>query len=107
MTLIRVAHSPDSDDAFMFYALANGLIDTGDLQFEHMLSDIETLNKAAFGAPTRSPRCRSTPMPTSTSNTRCSVRARRWVTATVRCSWLASRSPPIGLRSIKVAIPGR
>ena len=48
MTLIRVAHSPDSDDAFMFYALANGLIDTGDLVFEHMLSDIETLNKAAF-----------------------------------------------------------
>jgi len=48
MTLIRLAHSPDSDDAFMFYALANGLIDTGDLQFEHMLSDIETLNKAAF-----------------------------------------------------------
>jgi 1,4-dihydroxy-6-naphthoate synthase len=48
MTLIRVAHSPDSDDAFMFYALANGLIDTGDLKFEHVLSDIETLNQAAF-----------------------------------------------------------
>ncbi len=48
MTLIRVAHSPDSDDAFMFYALANDLIETGDLQFEHILSDIETLNKAAF-----------------------------------------------------------
>ena len=48
MTLIRVAHSPDSDDAFMFYALANGLIDTGDLKFEHVLSDIETLNRAAF-----------------------------------------------------------
>jgi len=48
MTLIRVAHSPDSDDAFMFYALANDLIDTGDLRFEHVLSDIETLNKAAF-----------------------------------------------------------
>ena len=30
MTLIRVAHSPDSDDAFMFFALAKGLIDTGD-----------------------------------------------------------------------------
>lgn len=48
MTLIRVAHSPDSDDAFMFYALANNLIDTGDLQFEHILSDIETLNREAF-----------------------------------------------------------
>jgi len=48
MTLIRVAHSPDSDDAFMFYALANDLIDTGDLVFEHVLSDIETLNREAF-----------------------------------------------------------
>ena len=48
MTLIRVAHSPDSDDAFMFYALAKGLIDTGELRFEHVLSDIETLNREAF-----------------------------------------------------------
>jgi 1,4-dihydroxy-6-naphthoate synthase len=48
MTLIRVAHSPDSDDAFMFYALANDLIDTGDLRFEHVLSDIESLNREAF-----------------------------------------------------------
>jgi len=48
MTLIRVAHSPDSDDAFMFYALAEGLIDTGELEFEHVLRDIETLNQAAF-----------------------------------------------------------
>jgi 1,4-dihydroxy-6-naphthoate synthase len=45
--LIRVAHSPDSDDAFMFYALARGLLDTGDLRFEHVLSDIESLNRAA------------------------------------------------------------
>lgn len=48
MTLIRVAHSPDSDDAFMFYALAHQLIDTGDYRFEHVLSDIETLNQKAF-----------------------------------------------------------
>lgn len=48
MTLIRVAHSPDSDDAFMFYGLARGLIDTGELRFEHILSDIETLNREAF-----------------------------------------------------------
>jgi 1,4-dihydroxy-6-naphthoate synthase len=48
MTVIRVAHSPDSDDAFMFYALAKNLIDTGDLRFEHVLSDIETLNREAF-----------------------------------------------------------
>ena len=48
MTLIRVAHSPDSDDAFMFYALAKELIDTGVLRFEHVLSDIESLNREAF-----------------------------------------------------------
>lgn len=46
-TVIRVAHSPDSDDAFMFYALAEGLIDTGDLRYEHELSDIESLNQRA------------------------------------------------------------
>lgn len=45
---IRVAHSPDSDDAFMFYALAAGKIDTGDFRFEHELQDIETLNRRAL-----------------------------------------------------------
>jgi 1,4-dihydroxy-6-naphthoate synthase len=45
---IRVAHSPDSDDAFMFYALAENLIDTGDLEFVHELQDIETLNRRAL-----------------------------------------------------------
>jgi 1,4-dihydroxy-6-naphthoate synthase len=44
---IRVAHSPDSDDAFMFYALAEGKIDTGDLRYVHELSDIESLNQRA------------------------------------------------------------
>ncbi len=44
---IRVAHSPDSDDAFMFYALAEGKIDTGDLRYVHELGDIESLNQRA------------------------------------------------------------
>ncbi len=48
--LIRVGHSPDPDDAFMFYALANGRIDTGDYEFTHELVDIETLNRRAFEA---------------------------------------------------------
>lgn len=47
---IRVGHSPDADDAFMFYALAKDKIDTGRYQFEHELVDIETLNRRAFGA---------------------------------------------------------
>jgi len=44
---ISVAHSPDSDDAFMFYGLATNKIDTGDLKFEHVLEDIQTLNEKA------------------------------------------------------------
>ncbi|HET9605060.1 MAG TPA: MqnA/MqnD/SBP family protein [Gemmatimonadales bacterium] len=46
--LIHVAHSPDSDDAFMFYALAEGKLDTGDIQYVHELSDIESLNRRAL-----------------------------------------------------------
>jgi len=46
--LIRVGHSPDPDDAFMFYALAKGRIDTAPYRFEHELVDIETLNRRAF-----------------------------------------------------------
>src|SRR5438045_3176020 len=46
--LITVGHSPDPDDAFMFYALAHDKIDTGGLIFRHELQDIETLNRRAF-----------------------------------------------------------
>jgi len=44
---ITVAHSPDSDDAFMFYALATNKLDTRQIQFEHVLQDIQTLNEQA------------------------------------------------------------
>ncbi len=46
--VIHVGHSPDPDDAFMFHALANDKIDTGDLKFVHELQDIETLNRRAM-----------------------------------------------------------
>jgi 1,4-dihydroxy-6-naphthoate synthase len=46
--LITVGHSPDPDDAFMFYALAHDKLDTGDLAFRHELQDIETLNRRAL-----------------------------------------------------------
>ena len=45
---IRIAHSPDSDDAFMFYPLVRGTIDTEGLEIEHVLADIETLNREAL-----------------------------------------------------------
>ena len=50
MTTIHVAHSPDSDDAFMFYALASGKIDTEGLTYVHELQDIESLNQRALRA---------------------------------------------------------
>ena len=46
--VIHVAHSPDSDDAFMFYALAEGKIDTEGLRYVHELQDIESLNQRAL-----------------------------------------------------------
>jgi 1,4-dihydroxy-6-naphthoate synthase len=47
-TRITVAHSPDSDDAFMFFGLASGAVDTGGIVVDQVLADIETLNRAAF-----------------------------------------------------------
>src|SRR5438093_449474 len=46
--IIRVAHSPDADDAFMFWAMATGKIDTGGRRYVHELADIETLNRRAL-----------------------------------------------------------
>src|SRR5882762_7403464 len=44
---LTLGHSPDPDDAFMFYALAKGLIPTQGFEFEHILQDIQTLNERA------------------------------------------------------------
>jgi len=46
--LIRLAHSPDPDDAFMFYGLSSGAVDPGPYQFEHILEDIQSLNERAM-----------------------------------------------------------
>ncbi|MDQ3347423.1 MAG: ABC transporter substrate-binding protein [Acidobacteriota bacterium] len=47
-TRITVAHSPDSDDAFMFFGLASGAVDSGGIVVDQVLRDIESLNRAAF-----------------------------------------------------------
>lgn len=47
MTTLTLGHSPDPDDAFMFYGLAKGLVPTHGLKFEHVLQDIQTLNERA------------------------------------------------------------
>ncbi|SVD11499.1 uncharacterized protein METZ01_LOCUS364353, partial [marine metagenome] len=44
---LTLGHSPDPDDAFMFYGLAKGLVDDGGYEFEHILQDIQTLNERA------------------------------------------------------------
>jgi 1,4-dihydroxy-6-naphthoate synthase len=46
--LIRLGHSPDADDAFMFWALAAGRVDTRGFEFQHVLKDIQTLNEWAL-----------------------------------------------------------
>lgn len=50
MTLIRIGHSPDPDDAFMFYALTEGKVKAEGLEIQHVLEDIESLNRRARGA---------------------------------------------------------
>ena len=47
MPRIRIGHSPDPDDAFMFYALTTGKVNAGDIEVEHVLEDIESLNRRA------------------------------------------------------------
>ncbi|MBI2554164.1 MAG: ABC transporter substrate-binding protein, partial [Candidatus Rokubacteria bacterium] len=50
MTLIRIGHSPDPDDAFMFYALTAGKVKAEGLEIQHVLEDIESLNRRACSA---------------------------------------------------------
>lgn len=46
--LVRIGHSPDPDDAFMFYALAKERLDTGRFRFQHIFEEIETLNRCVL-----------------------------------------------------------
>ena len=48
MPVIRIGHTPDADDAFMYYAIAHGHVPVGDYQVEHVLEDIQTLNQRAL-----------------------------------------------------------
>ena len=48
--LIRVGHSPDPDDAFMFYGLASGAVKLDGIRIEHLLEDIQSLNERAMQA---------------------------------------------------------
>ena len=48
MPVIRIGHTPDADDAFMYYAIARGLVPVGEYEVEHVLQDIQTLNQRAL-----------------------------------------------------------
>ena len=48
MSVIHIGHSPDADDAFMYYAIAHGKVPVGDYEVQHVLEDIESLNKRAL-----------------------------------------------------------
>jgi len=48
MPIIRIGHTPDADDAFMYYAIAHGKVSVGEYQVQHVLEDIQTLNQRAL-----------------------------------------------------------
>jgi 1,4-dihydroxy-6-naphthoate synthase len=106
MTTIHVAHSPDSDDAFMFYALAVGKIDTEGLTYVHELQDIESLNQRAMRGSSRSLPCPSMPTPISAIATRCCPTAPRWAIATGRASSRAMPASRADVKGKRIAIPG-
>ena len=62
--LLRLGHSPDPDDAFMFYGLAKNKLATGRYRFEHILQDIQTLNHRHAKAISKSPQFPFTPIHT-------------------------------------------
>ena len=102
--IIRIGHSPDSDDAFMFFALAKDIINTEPYKIVHVIEDIETLNKRALAA--------------ELEVTAISVHAYAYVSndyALMPCGasigdkygpLLVSKSPIENLTGKKIAIPG-
>ena len=50
MATIRIGHTPDADDAFMYYAIAHKKVSLGNYEVEHVLEDIQTLNQRAFSS---------------------------------------------------------
>ena len=88
---IHVGHSPDSDDAFMFFALAKGLVETGDFTYEHILEDIETLNRRALKGELRLAPLAFTLSRISPRAMRCFPVVPAWATDMARWLWHGSR----------------
>ena len=89
--LIRLGHSPDPDDAFMFWGLASGAVDPRGFEFEHVLKDIQTLNEWALEGRLEVTAISLHAYPHVQDSTSCSRTARAWAPATGRSSSRASR----------------
>ena len=104
---IRIGHSPDSDDAFMFYALAKGLIPTNGIDVVHVIEDIESLNRRALNAELEV----TAIQPTLTLMWQKIMPSRRAARAsgTIMVPLVVSREPMSGkdLAGKKIAIPGK
>src|SRR5213594_805926 len=90
---IHLAHSPDADDAFMFWALAAGKIDTGDRRYEHELADIETLNRRALSGELEVTAVSLHAYAHLADPTHCSLTGQASVTATGPAWWRAPGPP--------------
>jgi 1,4-dihydroxy-6-naphthoate synthase len=91
---IHIAHSPDSDDAFMFYGLASGRVPSTGFELEHVLADIETLNRAAFDGKYEITAVSFHAYAHLTDRSSCRRTARAWGDrATVRWSWRGKAAP--------------
>ena len=103
---ITVAHSPDSDDAFMFYGLASGNVETGGIDVDQVLADIETLNRAAFDGKYEVTAVSFHAFAHLVDGTRCCRTARAWATTTARSSSAAPTGRPTS-RAGRSRFPGR
>ena len=104
---VRVGHSPDPDDAFMYWAIAAGRVDTRGHEFEHVVPTSRPSTAGRSRVAWRSRRCRPAPTRTCATATPCCRTAPRWATATARWSWRGSRSSPPRWRAAGWPSPGR
>ena len=106
-TTLTLGHSPDPDDAFMFYGLAKGLVATPGYRFEHILQDIQTLNeRATRGELDISAVSIHAYAHVSEQLRPAAERARAWGTDMVRCWWLRRRFSKAEVARQRIAVPG-
>ena len=103
--IVKVGHSPDPDDAFMFYGLASEKVKLDGIKIEHMLEDIQSLNMRAMNANWKSPPSPLTHFPTSPINTGSWSPAQAWERGTV--PFCARKNIPRSKSSREKELPHR